>query len=318
MTSTTDTTQHPDVSEISELTEGLLSPSRTAEVSRHVDDCALCGDVRSALEEIRGLLGTLPAPARMPDDVADRIDAALAAEADVSRETEAAAEQGQEAGDQEARGPEAENRATQSNVADRPAGHPRAAGGPGRRSARRRRRIVLGTALGAAAVGMSVLMLQMVQASQDSSGSKAADMGVSASKAGASAFSGSPLSQRVHTLLSNAEAFPPKHPNAEKQAPSVDVQSTPGGEHPAASASDTPLVAPVASVPACVQLSTGRKTAALAVEEGTYEGTNAFLVVLPHETDAALVQAYVIDASCVRTDPAGTGDLLLTRTYARP
>ncbi|GAA3478834.1 hypothetical protein [Streptomyces yanii] len=317
MTSTTDTTQHPDVSEISELTEGLLSPSRTAEVSRHVDDCALCGDVRSALEEIRGLLGTLPAPARMPNDVADRIDAALAAEADVSRETEAAAEQGQEAGDQGARGLEAENSETQSNVPDRPSGHPRAASGPGRRSARRRR-IVLGTALGAAAVGISVLMLQMVQTSQDSSGSKAADMGASASKAEASAFSGSPLSQRVHTLLSNVEASPPKRPNTEKQAPSVDVQSTPGGEPPAASASDTPLRAPVASVPACVQLSTGRKTAALAVEEGTYEGTKAFLVVLPHETDAALVQAYVIDASCVRTDPAGKGDLLLTRTYARP
>ncbi|WP_327245400.1 anti-sigma factor family protein [Streptomyces sp. NBC_01320] len=313
MTSTTDTTQHPDVSEISELTEGLLSPSRTAEVSRHVDECALCGDVRSALEEIRGLLGTLPAPEPMPDGVADRIDAALAAEADVSRETSAAAEQGQEAGDQEARGLEAGNRATQSNVADRPSGHPGAAGGPGRRSVRRRR-IVLGTALGAAAVGISVLMLQTYQ---DSSGAKAADMR-GASKAEASAFSGSPLSQRVHTLLSNVEASPPKHPDAEKQAPSVDVQSTPGSEPPATSASDTPLRAPVASIPACVKLSTGRKTAALAVEKGTYEGTNAFLVVLPHETDAALVQAYVIDASCVRTDPAGKGDLLLTRTYARP
>ncbi|WP_406420852.1 hypothetical protein OH809_21450 [Streptomyces sp. NBC_00873] len=317
MTSTTDTTQHPDVSEISELTEGLLSPSRTAEVSRHVDDCALCGDVRSALEEIRGLLGTLLAPVRMPEDVANRIDAALAAEADVSRETEAA-EQGQEAGEQEARGREAENRAAQSNVADRPSGHPRATGGPGRRSSRRRRRIVLGTALGAAAVGMSVFMLQMVQTSQNSSGSKAADMGVSASKAGASAFSGTPLSQRVHSLLSSAEASPPKHPNAEKQAPSVDVQSTPEGESPAASASGTPLRTPVAPIPACVQLGTGRETAALAVEEGTYEDTNAFLVVLPHETDATLVQAYVIDASCVRTDPAGRGALLLTHTYARP
>jgi hypothetical protein len=253
----------------------------------------------------------------MPEDVADRIDAALAAEADVSRETEAAAEQGQEAEEQEARGREAENRAARSNVADRPSGHPRATGGPGRRTSRRRR-IVLGTALGAAAVGMSVLMLQMVQTSQNSSGSKAADMGVSASKAGASAFSGSPLSQRVHSLLSNAETSPPTHPNAEKQAPSVDVQSTPEGESPAASASGTPLRAPVASVPACVRLGTGRETAPLAVEEGTYEDTNAFLVVLPHETNATLVQAYVIDASCVRTDPAGRGDLLLTRTYPRP
>jgi hypothetical protein len=318
MTSTTDTTQHPDVSEISELTEGLLSPTRTAEVSRHVDDCALCGDVRSTLEEIRGLLGTLPAPVRMPEYVADHINAALAAEADVSRETEAATEQGQEAGDQAARGREAENRAARSNVADRPSGHPRAPGGPGRRSSRRLRRIVLGTALGAAAVGMSVLMLQMVQTSQNSSGSKAADMGVSASKAGGSAFSGSPLSQRVHSLLSNAEAPPPKHPNAEKQAPSVDVQSPPEGESPAASASGTPLRAPVTPVPACVQLGTGRETAPLAVEKGTYEDTNAFLVVLPDETDATLVQAYVIDASCVRTDPAGSGDLLLTRTYPRP
>ncbi|MEU0830627.1 hypothetical protein [Streptomyces sp. NPDC005969] len=314
MTSTTDTTQHPDVSEISELTEGLLSPSRTAEVSRHVDDCALCGDVRSALEEIRGLLGTLPAPVRMPEDVADRIDARLAAEADVSRETEAAAEQRQVAGKQEARGRKAENRAAQSNAADRPSGHPRATGGPGRQSSRRRR-IVFATALGAAAVGMSVLMLQT---SPNSAGSKAADRSVSASKAGASAFSGSPLSQRVHSLLSNAETSPPTHPNAEKQAPSVDVQSPPEGESPAASASGTPLRTPVTSVPACVQLGTGRDTAPLAVEEGTYEDTNAFLVVLPHETDATLVQAYVIDAGCVRTDPAGRGDLLLTHAYPRP
>ncbi|MEV0491049.1 hypothetical protein [Streptomyces atratus] len=283
-----------------------------------MDDCELCGDVRSTLEEIRGLLGTLPAPARMPDDVADRIDAELVAEADVSRETETATEQVQEAGRDKARGPGAENRAVQSNAADRPAGHPRAIGGPGRRSAPRRRRIIFGTALGAAAVGMSVLMLQMVQPSQNSSGAKAADMGASDSKTGESAFSGSPLDQRVHTLLSNAEAPPSKPPNADKQAPSVDVQSTPAGESPAASSSDTPLRVPVASIPACVHLGTGRKTAALAVEEGTYEGIHAFLVVLPHESDTTLVQAYVIDASCVHTDPAGRGDLLLTRAYARP
>ncbi|MFE4645751.1 anti-sigma factor family protein, partial [Streptomyces sp. NPDC056730] len=98
MTSTTDTAQHPDVSEISDLAEGLLSPSRSAAVRSHLDGCALCADVHDSLEEIRGLLGTLPGPPRMPADVAERIDAALAAEAlldatapdengDVSRET---------------------------------------------------------------------------------------------------------------------------------------------------------------------------------------------------------------------------------------
>ncbi|MFE7338738.1 hypothetical protein ACFU77_27960, partial [Streptomyces fimicarius] len=81
MTSTADTAQHPEVSQISDLTEGLLSPSRTVEVQQHVAGCDLCSEVRDSLEEIRGLLGTMPAPEPMPDDIAARIDAALAAEA---------------------------------------------------------------------------------------------------------------------------------------------------------------------------------------------------------------------------------------------
>ena len=81
MTTTTDSAGHPDVAEISDLTEGLLSPARTSEVRRHLDGCELCADVHASLEEIRGLLGTLPGPPRMPADVAGRIDAALAAEA---------------------------------------------------------------------------------------------------------------------------------------------------------------------------------------------------------------------------------------------
>ena len=72
------------------------------------------------------------------------------------------------------------------------------------------------------------------------------------------------------------------------------------------------------TVPACIQQGIGRRTAALAIEEGTYEGTHAYLVVLPHQTDATLVQAYVMDASCVDADPTGKGKLLLTHTYARP
>ncbi|CAM5736572.1 Zf-HC2 domain-containing protein OS=Streptomyces alboniger OX=132473 GN=CP975_17640 PE=4 SV=1 [Streptomyces alboniger] len=69
MTSTTETAGHPDVAEISDLTEGMLEPSRTAEVRRHLDECELCADVHASLEEIRGLLGTLPGPPRMPADV---------------------------------------------------------------------------------------------------------------------------------------------------------------------------------------------------------------------------------------------------------
>ncbi|MEU0100807.1 hypothetical protein ABZ174_20205, partial [Streptomyces sp. NPDC006267] len=81
VTSTADTAQHPEVSEISDLTEGLLPPSRAVEVRQHLARCDLCSEVQGSLEEIRGLLGTMPAPEPMPEDIAARIDAALAAEA---------------------------------------------------------------------------------------------------------------------------------------------------------------------------------------------------------------------------------------------
>lgn len=317
MTSTTETTQHPDVSEISDLTEGLLPPSRAAEVRGHVDGCELCGDVHASLVEIRELLGTVPAPQHMPHDVVDRLDAALAAEAlsttapvgaapHVSRETQPSG----------AQKPDAE-----SSLSDRPAGRPRAATGPGRRSARRRRTAVLGTAVGAAVVGVSFFMLQNVQSSQDDASLKAADHGSSSTAKGTGIFTASTLEGRVQTLLLNAgtKSAGRDGTDAEKQAPpSVDIQSTPKNDSPGSESPGTPLRAPAVSVPLCVEQGIGRKTAALAVEEGTYEGTDAFLVVLPHPSDATRVQAYVVDAACVREEPAAKAKLLLTHAYARP
>ncbi|CAM5477416.1 zf-HC2 domain-containing protein [Streptomyces abikoensis] len=117
MTSMTGTDGHPEVAEISALAEGVLSPARTADVREHLAVCELCEDVRSSLDEIRGALGTLPGPPRMPADIAGRIDAALAAEAlldsttpphgvrvPVSRETEAL---GKDARGKDARGKDA-------------------------------------------------------------------------------------------------------------------------------------------------------------------------------------------------------------------
>ncbi|MGK5632976.1 anti-sigma factor family protein, partial [Streptomyces sp. URMC 123] len=80
MTSTTGTDRHPDIEEISALAEGLLPPERSATVRDHVTGCAPCSEVLSSLEEIGRLLGALPDPGPMPDDVAGRLDAALAAE----------------------------------------------------------------------------------------------------------------------------------------------------------------------------------------------------------------------------------------------
>ncbi|MFE7775560.1 hypothetical protein ACFU5O_16985 [Streptomyces sp. NPDC057445] len=305
MTSSTGTTQHPDVSEISDLTEGLLPPSRQTAVRQHLDGCPLCTDVQASLEEIRGLLGSLPGPTRMPSDVAGRIDAALAAEAllnatapeeepvDVSRETSTTAQQ------------------SESAPGDRPAGRPRATTGPGRsRPARRRRTAVLGAAFGAAAVGVSVLLLQSIGTGSDEA--QKSESGVSASDT--SDFSESRLESRVRTLLTPDTGLPEASPGGTKPQPRTDRETSLGIE----ASPNSPLRTPNAAVPACVQRGIGRTEQALAVDQGTYAGTRAYLVVLPHSSDGSRVQAYVVDAKCVDTAPNGKGELLLTRAYHRP
>ncbi|MFF9568578.1 anti-sigma factor family protein [Streptomyces sp. NPDC014685] len=316
MTSTTDTTRHPDVTEISDLTEGLLPPPRAAEVHRHVEGCEPCGEVHAALQEIRELLGSTPEPPRMPDDVADRIDAALAAEAALA-DTEAPDDSAHVSRETELL-PIQKSVPDPGSPPDRPAGRPRAATGPGRRPVRRSRRVaVLGAALGAAMIGMSVFIIQGLQPTHDSAGISASDRRSGSTASNEDTFSGTPLESRVHTLLLGAKMKPsgPDDFHTEKQAPSVGAQSTPTGDSTALP--QTPLRAPTVSVPACVQQGIGRKAPALAAETGAYEGTSAFLVVLPHPSDTGRVQAYVVDATCVQNS-TDKGELLLTRTYARP
>ncbi|MFD7150635.1 MULTISPECIES: hypothetical protein [Streptomyces] len=322
MTSTADTAQHPEVSEISDLTEGLLSPSRTAEVRQHVAGCDLCSEVRDSLEEIRDLLGTMPTPEPMPEDIAARIDAALAAEvrpagpvADepvvVSRETTT-----DEDTTTDRATSESASRSIGTPTPRRPAGRSAAATGPGRRPTRRRRRaVVLGTAFGAAVIGMSVFFLQSIAPSGDSS-KTAADSGVSAAESGPHAYADGTLESQVQDLLGGRAS--PESSGAKKVPPGADTKSTSEAVTPDTAATRSPLKAPAVVVPPCVQQATGRTTPALALDEGTYQGTDAYLVVLPHRSDPSRVQAYVVAASCVDTAPESAGQLLLTRSYDRP
>lgn len=324
MTSAADTTQHPDVSEISDLTEGLLPEARATEVRSHTEACDLCGDVLASLDEIRSLLGELPAPQPMPEDVAGRINAALAAEAlsrrsqtdpatevsrgasDVSRETETE--------------PITATVSSRSGPPDRPTGHARAGTGPGRRPGRTRRRAtVLATALGAAALtGMSIFLLQNGPVSQSSSDTGAMSRDAAA-KSHSRAYSPATLEDRVDALLNgHTDRASPQGPGAKELDPSVGSKSSsPSGPSDSMSP-ESPLRAPAVTVPACVEEGIGRNSDALAIEKGSYEGTDAYLVVLPHPTDPADVQAYVIDAACVGAEPPVKGKLLLTRAYTRP
>ncbi|MGW7431225.1 hypothetical protein ACWGIN_16915 [Streptomyces sp. NPDC054861] len=301
MTSSTDTTQHPDVSEISDLNEGLLSPSRTAVVRRHIDGCPLCADVRTSLEEIRGLLGTLPGPPRMPADIAGRIDAALAAEAlldattpdaddHVSRETAPAPQKSPAT-------------APAGSGGDRPAGRPRAATGPGRPGkAGRRRTAALGAAFGAVALGLSLFFVQGgVQTLSGDSGDKRSDAAVS--DTAASRFDGEPVETQVQALL---------QPDATLRAPkdgSPESMSAEGG--------NTPKRTLAAAIPACVKAGTGHPDAPLAFQKGDYQGTAAYLLVLPDRADPTQVQAFVLDASCADGGGADKAKVLLTDSYPR-
>ncbi|MEU7733915.1 zf-HC2 domain-containing protein [Streptomyces griseus] len=322
MTSTADTTQHPEVSEISDLTEGLLAPSRATDVRQHLAGCDPCSEVRDSLEEIRSLLGALPDPEPMPEDVAARIDAALAAETRstapaedepvvVSRETTTA---------DDATSDRATSRPAPLSIGaaapDRPAGRSSAATGPSRRPSRRRRRAaVLGTAFGAAVIGMSVFFLQSVAPSGDSS-KTAADSAVSAGENRAHAYGDGTLESQVRDLLGSGASQ--ESPGVKKVPPGADTKSSSEAVTPDTETPRSPLRAPAVDVPPCVQQATGRTTPALALDKGTYRGTDAYLVVLPHRSDPARVQAYLVASSCVDAAPESPGQLLLTRAYDRP
>nr|WP_308433727.1 zf-HC2 domain-containing protein [Streptomyces hiroshimensis] len=342
----TGTDGHPEVAEISALTEGVLSPARTADVREHLAACELCEDVRSSLDEIRGALGTLPGPPRMPADIAGRIDAALAAEAlldsttppfgvPVSRAASSRGTTPEPPADRSApvsraatsRGATPEppadrstsvSRETEKGVAgsvsretvDRPLGRPRTATtGPGRqtpssrkpRTGRSRRwpTVLLGSACVAAVIGVGGLFLQ----SGGTDAPTATPSKDRESHAPAHALASGDLTDRVHELLKPL-SFGPTEPRGKT--------AEADGNAP-----DRTLSAQNSTAPFCVRQGIGRSEQALAAEPDTYQGEDAYLVVLPHPGDTTLVDAYVVSATCVNASSATPGKVLLTETLPR-
>ncbi|MEU9166937.1 hypothetical protein AB0D34_03885 [Streptomyces sp. NPDC048420] len=295
MTSSTDTAGHPDVAEISDLTEGVLPVSRTADVRRHLDECELCADVHASLEEIRGLLGTLPGPPRMPDDVAGRIDAALAAEALL-----------------QATAPEAVNSSAPVEIAhvsretsptDRPTGHARTATtGPGRKDRKRsgrRKAAVLGAVFTVAALGFGSVLLSALD------DSKSNDTARGQATTSADTFSSGSLEKEVSDLLSqNSAGGGSKAPHTDMGT--LGIPSTGG-----------PRILRTPEVPPCIQKGLDSTGTPLATDDGVYKGRDALLVVLPDPSDGTRVTAYIMDASCVKDAPTGKAKILLKQSYAR-
>jgi anti-sigma factor RsiW len=314
VTSTTDTAGHPDVAEISDLTEGLLPPSRTTEVRQHLDECELCADVFESLEEIRGLLGTLPGPPRMPPEIAGRIDAALAAEAllgATAPETLAAptlvsasrSVSGEDTGTHVSR--------ETSPQADRPSGRPHAATGPGRKDrgrGGRRGRIVLGAVFTAAVLGAGSLFLQSL------GDHKTSDAAHGNPTSAADTFSKGKLESEVADLLSMKTATS----RGADTGGSWNAATVP--EDGTKSSTKTPqtLIQPSGTIPNCIRQGIDRGNEdVLGAKKGTYNGKAAYLVVLPDASDSTRVTAYIVDAGCVSPQTSAPGKVLLTESYPR-
>ncbi|WP_324790104.1 hypothetical protein [Streptomyces sp. H51] len=307
MTSTQDSAGHPDIAEISDLAEGLLPPATTTDVRRHLDDCELCADVYASLEEIRGLLGSLPGPPRMPADVAGRIDAALAAEALLSATTsgtsgaqQPATGSGSPAGTDDGTHVSRET----SSTNDRPTGRARpSTTGPGRKDHKRsgrRRAAVLGTVFAAAALGLGSVLLTTLD-DTTSSGTQADGRQTTA----ADTFSRSKLEKHVSDLLAKERG----------SATGTSAPHSDGVQNGSGIASPKLLRTP--AVPDCVQKGLGRTDPALATEEGTYKGGDALLVVLPDPSDSTKVTAYIVDSTCVTHPSSAKADVLLEQSYTR-
>ncbi|MCX5405998.1 zf-HC2 domain-containing protein [Streptomyces sp. NBC_00335] len=314
-TGATGTIGHPDVSEISELAEGLLSPSRTAEVRSHLGDCPLCEDVRASLEEIRALLGTLPGPARMPVDVSGRIDAALAAEAllDATTRHEEPGTGHPDPAAPEVPGPDASRETSPGPLgplgdpgALRPSGHPAGPTGPGRRRARRRIALA-GGLLAACAAG--VMVFGLTSGDRALSGDARSDASSAQSRSGTPEYTAQGLPGTVRELLASGS-------RGDKAA--GEGNNTFGVENsPQSEPSPAPADGRTPRAPACVQEATGRTESPLGFESGTYEGKDVFLIVLPHPGDPAVVDAYLVGSACVTDPSAVPGKPLLTSTYSR-
>ncbi|MEW2620271.1 hypothetical protein [Streptomyces sp. NPDC048106] len=315
MTSTTDTAGHPDVTEISDLAEGLLPPDRGMDVRRHLGACELCADVYASLEEIRGLLGSAQAPEPMPVDVAQRIDAALAAEALLTSSGSGSGSGEDSTGhvSRETSTPTGDGTATSADrptdrPTDRPAGRPQAATGPGRKKdgRGRRRAVVLSGVLTAAILGAGALVLQSL------SGGTSSMTAHDTPSASAGAFSGSSVQDQVRKLLT-----PKKSP---QRGDSQQQRSGGGSEQntPQSTESANTLLQPQVAVPECVRLAIPTGERALAAKPGTYDGKSAYLVVLSDPQDSTRVTAFVVDAACVGQQSVSAGKVLLKQPVARP
>ena len=302
-----DSSGHPPVEAISDYLEDLLPAKAAAELSEHLAGCPECLDTHAAIEEIRALLGEAE-PVQLPEDIAIRIDAALAAEALLSsteptEAPETAAVPARSLGGSHGTG-------SSPSAAHGPSGPSDGSRGPGRKrrrpSARGLRRAALGLAALAVVGVVTASVLQLHPQNRSSSTSTAA----SAPHAGAAQAEGGARTGLVFTDATLAE-----------QALHLVPADSPKTANGSAATEQSPAAASI-TVPDCVALAAHRGTEQLlASAQGTYLGTPVFaLVYLGTKDPAHTVDVYLVASSCAtaaNATPVQPGQVLLHRTVPR-
>ena len=318
---------HPDVAEISALTEDLLSRERADGTSQaHLPTASLCADVHASLEEIRGSLGTLPGPVRMPADVAGRIDAALAAEAlldasssdasAVSRETEPHLQSANV--DRRAIARRTKRRhaaaAVSRETAVRAIRCARPSCGTSQRSeppgTAPSRQAFAPLALGRPCRGRRGGRSQASAVSSCSPLDSPAPPPAAASRDDQerTARSRRRAEKQVQGLLAKQESA--EKSQGRRRTPDLKSQQSP---------ENNPLAGRrgLGARPASVRASTVRIAPSPSTRRPRTRAAPAILVVLPHRDDPQRVDAYVVDRSCVSGESTGPGEVLTTHTYPR-
>ena len=309
---------HPDVELLADHAEELLTPEQSAELTEHLATCAECRETYAALVELTALLGDEPAPGPMPEDVAARIDAALAAErehptdnADDTADGSDGSPEGEQAAETD--GGSGRGRSHRRPVGERPEDNrPK---NRSRRSTRVRRVLAtLAIFIAAGGIGVAVSRGGDLDSSDGPSATAAGGNPSAPSQKSLAApvydFTQANLATEVQQLASDtrqhssghaagtapsssASATPPGTPAATSSPSGVGALVTPNGGPEASSASAQP------TAPACVLQAT-KQTELPAVQGlGNYLGVEVYALLYPSQADPAHTwDVYLVQNSC--------------------
>jgi hypothetical protein len=283
---------------VSDLAEGLLAPNDASAAEAHLAGCAECSDVRSALADVRALLATVPDAGPMPASVADRIDAALTAEAAASP-----------AGDEVDQGAPTVGAAaaTVTPLAGRRAG----------RTSRSMRWLQAAAVFVVLAAGGAIVVsaLQSGNKDQESSTTAAADAGAESRAAAGSAgpkitssgqnYSADSLATAARALVAAPMVARQDSGSLTAKSPEAAPQVAPGSPSPTQSSPDgfvaLSATGSAAKLQACTDSLAGGPIQPLAVDFARYDGNPAVIVVLPGAKSGQL-WVYVVGPDCSPAD----------------